>query len=174
MTASKEAAHWFAVFCKPRQEQMALVNLENQGFTCFLPMALNPYQKISKRNEDRTEPLFPRYLFLRAVPGEQNLAAVRSTRGAMDLVRCGREPLVVPDAIVAELRRRQDPETGLIPLEPVDLQLGDRVRVFDGPLAGAEGVLKQRSGEVRSLILMNILGRETTLEVDSLLLQRAG
>ncbi len=48
------------------------------------------------------------------------------------------------------------------------------MRVFDGPLAGAEGVLQQRSGEVRSLILMNILGRETTLEVDSLLLQRAG
>ncbi len=70
-----DTACWFAVFCKPRQEQMALVNLENQGFACFLPMALNPYQKISKRNEDRTEPLFPRYLFLRAVPGEQNLAA---------------------------------------------------------------------------------------------------
>ena len=173
MTASTETAQWFAVFCKPRQERLALMNLENQGFQCFLPMALNPYQKISKRNADRTEPLFPRYLFLRAVPGRQNLAAVRSTRGAMDLVRCGHTPRVVPDAIVEGLRRRRDPETGLILLEPVDLEIGDTVRVFDGPLAGAKGILQQRSGEVRSLILMNILGRETTLEVDSLLLQRA-
>ena len=73
-------ARWFAVFSKPRGEQTALVNLERQGFECFLPMALNPYQKISKRNGDRTEPLFPRYLFLRADPGRQSLARVRSTR----------------------------------------------------------------------------------------------
>ena len=80
MTDSPGTAHWFAVFCKPRQEHKALVNLERQDFECFLPMALNPYQKFSRRNEDRTEPLFPRYLFLRAVPQVQNLAAVRSTR----------------------------------------------------------------------------------------------
>ena len=96
MSELMRTAHWFAVFCKPRQEHKALVNLERQGFECFLPMALNPYQKFSRRNEDRTEPLFPRYLFLRAVPEVQNLAAVRSTRGVMDLVRCGRSPIHVP------------------------------------------------------------------------------
>jgi len=168
------AARWYAVYTKPRQEQVALVNLENQGFECFLPMALNPYQKVSKRNEDRTEPLFPRYLFLRAVAQVQNLAAVRSTRGVVTLVRAGTELVRVPEAIVNDLLARRDPETDLIALDPVALEVGDRVRVFDGPFAGAEGILQQRSGDRRSLLLMSLLGRDTTLEVDSLLLQRAG
>ena len=93
---------------------------------------------------------------------------MRSTRGVMDLVRSGPAPIHVPDGIVEGLKRQRDPETGLIPLAPVDLELGDKVRVFDGPFVGAEGILQQRSGELRSLILLNILGRETTIEVASI------
>ena len=59
-------ANWFAVYTKPRQEQVALENLERQGFRCFLPMAVNPYQRRSQRMP-RIEPLFPRYLFLKAI-----------------------------------------------------------------------------------------------------------
>ena len=41
---------WFAVYTKPRQEHIALENLERQGFRCFLPMAVNPYQRRSAKN----------------------------------------------------------------------------------------------------------------------------
>jgi transcriptional antiterminator RfaH len=174
MSPREHTAHWFAVFCKPRQERRALEHLINQGFDGYLPLAHNPFQRRRGRQAAGAEPLFPRYLFLHAVPGKHNLAAVRSTRGALDLVRTGPAPVVVPDAIVEGLRRREDPETGLITLQPVALVKGDRVRVFDGPFAGAEGVLQERSGEARSLVLLEVLGRQTTLEVDSLLLQRAG
>ena len=47
---------WFAVYTKPRQERIALENLERQGFRCFLPMAINPYQRRSARGP-RIEPL---------------------------------------------------------------------------------------------------------------------
>mgnify|MGYP001825189182 FL=1 len=175
MPTGDDTAYWFAVFCKPRQERRAREHLSNQGFHCYLPLALNPYQRNrGKRRADAGEPLFPRYLFLRAVPGRQNLAAVRSTRGALDLVRTGPAPVIVPNAIVDGLQRREDPESGLIALQPDALVEGDRVRVFDGPFAGAEGVLQERNGEARSLVLLELLGRQTTLEVDSLLLQRAG
>ena len=189
MSPREDIARWFAVFCKPRQEHRACEHLQNQGFHCYLPLAHNPYQRNRQRNHQarrtrdqrgpgrRTiagEPLFPRYLFLHAVPGRHDLAAVRSTRGALDLVRTGPAPVIVPDAIVEGLQRREDPESGLIALQPDALVAGDRVRVFDGPFAGAEGVLQERSGEARSLVLLELLGRQTTLEVDSLLLQRAG
>jgi transcription antitermination factor NusG len=75
-----EKAHpsWFAVYTKPRQEQIALENLERQDFRCFLPMAINPYQRRSERKL-RIEPLFPRYLFLNAIADQQSLGPVRST-----------------------------------------------------------------------------------------------
>lgn len=174
MPPREHTAHWFAVFCKPRQERRAREQLENQGFHCYLPLAHNPFQRRRGRRAGGSEPLFPRYLFLNAIPGQHNLAAVRSTRGALDLVRTGPSPVIVPDAIVEGLRRREDPDSGLISLEPDRLETGDRVRVFDGPFAGAEGVLQAHSGEARSLVLLEVLGRQATLEVDSLLLQRAG
>ncbi len=172
MRASKP--NWFAVYTKPRQEQIALQNLERQGFECFLPMARNPYQRRSRNNQIRSEPLFPRYLFLNAIAEVQNLAAVRSTRGVVGLVRMGFELIQVHQDIIDCLKARMDSQTGLIELDPVVLHEGDAVRVFDGPFVGATGILKERSGEARSILLLNILGRETTVEVDSMLLQRAG
>ena len=159
---------------------MALTHLERQGFECFLPMAANPYQRQRNRNGARlrtqpdAEPLFPRYLFLRALPDVQNLAVVRSTRGVVGLVRMGHHLIQVPDQILRSLSERVDTQTGLIKLDPVTLQPGEKVQVFDGPLMGAEGILQQHCGEQRALLLMSVLGRETTLEVDSLQLKRAG
>lgn len=164
---------WFAVFTKPRQELIARENLERQGFTCFLPLAVNPYQRRTTRRL-RIEPLFPRYLFLNAVPDQQSLGPVRSTRGVNTLVRFGMKLVPVPESIIEALNARRDRATGLIRLDPVPAQPGDRVRVFDGPLAGAEGLFQAQTGEQRALLLMELMGRQTAVEVDRLLLQKTG
>jgi transcriptional antiterminator RfaH len=169
MEATK--ASWFAVVTKPRQEQVALDNLQRQGFECFLPMALNPYQRRSTRRPI-VEPLFPRYLFLRAVAGAQDLAPVRSTRGVVSMVRFGCELAVVPEHVINHIRGRLD-DDGLVRIEPVAVKAGDKVRVFDGPLAGIEGIVTERNCENRACLLMEILGRQTRVEVDALLLQKA-
>ena len=164
--------NWFAVYTKPRQERIALDNLERQSFECFLPLADNPYQRRRNR-QGSAEPLFSRYLFLRARPAVHSLAAVRSTRGVVSLVRAGFELVRVPASLIAALRAKQEAGNGLVRLEPAELSPGDRVRIFDGPLAGLEGVFRAPCGVTRALLMLNLLGRETTLEVDSLLLQRA-
>jgi transcriptional antiterminator RfaH len=164
-------ANWFTVYTKPRQEQVALENLERQGFRCFLPMAVNPYQRRSARRL-RIEPLFPRYLFLNAVADQQSLGPVRSTRGVATLVRFGTRLAHISERVIELIGHRRDPETGLIRLDPVPVEVGDRVRVFDGPLAGLEGIFRERKGSNRALLLMKMLGTESTVEVDALLLQK--
>ena len=166
--------NWFAVVTKPRQEQIALENLQRQDFECFLPLAENPYQRRRKRHRHMIEPLFPRYLFLNAIAGQQNLAPVRSTRGVTTMVRFGTELAVVPESIINAIKSRMDPATGLIRIKPVELKAGDKVRIFDGPLAGISGIVEERSSENRVLILMELMGRPTAVEVDALLLQRTG
>jgi transcriptional antiterminator RfaH len=166
---------WFAVVTKPRRERTALENLRRQGFECFLPMAENPYQRRRREPNHRVvEPLFPRYLFLKAKPGEKDLAPVRSTLGVVGLVRFGVKLAAVPDSIIAAIKSRIDPETGLVRILPVPVGQGDRIKVFDGPLAGVEGVVQERVSEKRALILLEILGRRTEVEVDALMLQIAG
>jgi transcriptional antiterminator RfaH len=162
---------WFAVYTKPRQEHIALEHLERQAFHCFLPMAVNPYQRRSERKR-RIEPLFPRYLFLNAVPDQQSLGPVRSTRGVATLVRFGQKLARLPEPVIEAINDRCDGD-GLVRLDPVPVEPGDKVRVFDGPLAGLEGIFKERKGEKRALLLAKLLGTESTLEVDALLLQKA-
>jgi transcriptional antiterminator RfaH len=164
---------WFAVYTKPRQEHIALEHLERQGFRCFLPLAVNPYQRRSGRKL-RVEPLFPRYLFLHAKPDQQSLGPVRSTRGVATLVRFGMDLACVPEAVIRAIDARRDPETGLVMLDPAPVAPGDRVRVFDGPLAGLEGIFRERKGEKRALLLARLLGAESTIEVDALLLKKTG
>jgi transcriptional antiterminator RfaH len=165
-------ASWFAVYTKPRQEQIALENLERQDFHCFLPMAVNPYQRRSA-SKLRIEPLFPRYLFLNAIADQQSLGPVRSTRGVATMVRFGLELARLPETVMSAINDRCDPQTGLVQLDPVPVEPGDFVKVFDGPFAGAEGIFKERKGENRALMLIKMLGTESTVEVDSMLLQKA-
>ena len=165
--------NWFAVYTKPRQEQIALFNLEGQSFECFLPMAEANGQCRSARIKALHEPLFPRYLFLKAAPEAQSLATVRSTRGVVGLVRAGFELIKIHGSVIAALKTRMHPATGLIRIDSIGLNNGDRVRVSDGPFATLEGVFKEHRGRTRSLLLLEILGRETAVEVDARLLQRA-
>ena len=168
-----ELANWFTVYTKPRQEQVACEHLERQGFSCFLPMAVNPYQRRTGRKL-RVEPLFPRYLFLNAIPNQQSLEPVRSTRGVCGLVRFGQRLVTVRERVIRAIEKRRDPASGLVRLQPVPVEVGDRVRVFDGPLAGLEGIFRERKGSDRALLLMKMLGTESTVEVDALLLQKTG
>ena len=167
-------AQWYAVFTKPRHEQVALEHLERQGFECFLPMAVNPHQRRSRRRQLRIEALFPRYLFLRAVADEQSLGPVRSTRGVCCLIRFGMRLMTIPENIIGSIKARVEDESGLIRIDPTPLEVGEKVRVFDGPFAGLDGVFKASNGEQRAMLLMDLLGGEATVEVDMLLLQRTG
>lgn len=157
------APSWFAVYTKPRQEQVALANLERQSFECYLPMA---------GNKTRRESLFPRYLFLSAIPERQSMDSVRSTRGVVGLVRSGLELTKIPASVIAALKNLMHPTTGLIAIDSDEPSVGDKVKVMDGPLAALEGVFKEHRGASRSLLLLDILGRETAVEVDARLLQR--
>lgn len=134
-------------------------------------MAINPYQRRTER-KPRIEPLFPRYLFLKADADHQSLGPVRSTRGVNGLVRFGKELAIMSESVIDAIKLRSDPETGLVQLKPVPVKKGDKVRVFDGPLAGIQGIFKERKGEKRALLLMELLGTESTVEVDTLLLQK--
>lgn len=94
---------WFAVFTKPRQEATAQQNLDRQSFETYLPQI-----KQSRRNRgkwiERIEPMFPRYLFFRLDPNTQDSSPIRSSKGAVGLVRFGGEPVPVPEAVIRTLR----------------------------------------------------------------------
>ena len=93
--------HWYVVYTKPREEARARENLERQGHQCYLPEL-----SLEKRRRGKvvpvTEPLFPRYLFIRCADelATASWDSLRSTRGVVKLVAFGAGPCTVDDAFL--------------------------------------------------------------------------
>lgn len=148
---------WFAVITKPRSEATAQEHLARQGYECLLPRVKRLLRGAAGL-KTRVEALFPNYLFLRADPDRVSLAPVRSTRGAIGLVRFGAGPVPVPDSVIERIKARIDAEDGLIRLAAPELTSGQGVRVMEGPLSGWEGVFLSEDGMDRVRLLLQLLG----------------
>ena len=157
MTETNNTA-WYVVHTKPRQEGRALENLQNQGFTCFLPTM--QVQKLrNQRVQVVTEPMFSRYLFIQLDDQSQNWGPIRSTLGVSKLVSFGPQPAKVPPEFVAFLKEAP-PETLERMFAP-----GDTVQVAAGPLQGLEGRYIAHDGETRAFVLIELLGQPQKLRV---------
>lgn len=156
--------HWFAVLTKPRSEGVAHEHLARQGFECRLPRTRRLLRRAEGMREV-VEPLFPRYLFLRADPEAQDLSRVRSTRGVTALVRRGVEPARVPEPVIAALDARSAAGNGFVHLDPPAFTPGTEVRVTQGPFSGMDAVFKARTAHERVQLLVRVLGEACTVEV---------
>jgi transcriptional antiterminator RfaH len=154
---------WYAVQCKPREDDRAEVNLERQGFEVYRPRAL-----VRKRRRGAVvkveESLFPRYLFLNLEAGVDNWYPIRSTRGVVGLVRFGLDPTPVPDSVIEFIKNHTDAATGCVDLvTPYDYQQGQTVLISEGPFAGYEAVFLRRTGEERVLVLLEVMKQNQQL-----------
>lgn len=156
--------HWFAVLTKPRAESLAREHLARQGFECRLPRTRRLLRRAEGMREV-VEPLFPRYLFLRADPETQDLGRVRSTRGVTALVRRGVEPARVPEPVIAAIDARVVAGDGFVQLDPPALARGTAVRVTQGPLEGMEAVFQARTARDRVSLLVRVLGESCAVDV---------
>ena len=154
---------WYAVFCKVRGEETAAANLDNQGYTVYLPQLLAQCRRAGKW-VDRLGPLFPRYLFLKPRDAAQSLAPVRSTLGVINLVRFGGQPAVLPDSVVEALRACQDTGAG-VHLHRTVFKPGAAVKFVEGPLLGLEGIFSKETGEERVIVLLDLLGKMNRMRV---------
>lgn len=161
---------WFLIHTKPRQELVALQNLQNQGYECYLPMLAG--ERLRQRELVPTEePLFPRYLFIRGGSADRGWGPVRSTRGVNRLVCFGLEPARVDSVLIERIRagemaRRSSPEPLFSP--------GERVLLAEGAFAGLEGVYQIAEGESRVMVLIELLSRPTKLRVSPAALRKVG
>jgi transcriptional antiterminator RfaH len=165
VTAPDNSARWYVVQTQPNAEHRAVVHLERQGFTTYLPR----YRK-RRRHARRTEivlaPLFPRYLFVSIDMTSQRWRSIHSTLGVSRLVCNGDEPAPVPSAVLDALRRREAAD-GVI---NIDMQprfaRGDKVRITDGAFGDCLGLFDSLTDGERVSILLDLLGRKVRVVLD--------
>lgn len=155
---------WYSARTKPKHEHIAAANLrKNLGLEVFSPRLR--LEKLTRRGLVRvTEPLFPCYIFVRCVI-EDRFTEIQHTSGVNRLVHFGGRIPAVPDLVIAELQDYF--ETDEIITVDNHLTPGDEVTVASGAFAGLSAfVLKNLPAKKRVQILLDILGRPTSVEVE--------
>lgn len=158
-------SRWYVVHTRPRAEAKAVLNLDRQGFTCYLPRYLKR-RRHARRVETVAAPLFPRYLFVALDLATQQWWSIRSTFGVSDLVYSGEQPALVPSSIIEDLRARED-EHGLVglPRRP-QFASGDTVRVINGVFSACLGLFDGMADRERVAVLLDLMGRKVRVVMD--------
>jgi transcription antitermination factor NusG len=154
--------NWYAAYTQPRHEKKILAHFHSREITAFLPVYRVPRRWNNGLKVNLELPLFPGYIFVRT--SLQARRPVLSAPGVVGLVGCGRRPMPIPDEDIATLANgisRLDPEP-----HPY-IQIGDRVRLRSGPLAGREGILVRKQQNFRFVLSMDLLMQSVSVQVDA-------
>lgn len=156
---------WYCARTKPKNEHIAAGNIRvNLGLEVFNPRLRSEQTTIRGVIKQVTEPVFPGYIFVRcALP--LHLDQVRYASGVSNLVNFGGTIPPVPEAVISDLKSCFGAEEVLeLEREPA---AGDGVTLAGGAFLGMHAVvLRALPAKRRVQILLEILGRPTTIEVD--------
>lgn len=156
-------AEWYVLQTKSKHEAVAEHNLANQSFNVFVPLIR--VQKHSRGKwQSSVEPMFPGYLFIELDVEKQNTAPLRSTRGVIGLVRFGATLQPFPKHLLDALVSGQAMGGEVIDAGSL-FEPGDNVRILTGPMEGVQAIFKAKNSRERVVLLLNILGTETEVNL---------
>ena len=157
---------------QPKHEHIAAMHLKKmEGVEVFLPRVR--FKRPTRQGLAWvTEALFPNYLFAR-FDWHHSLRQVQAVPGVGGVVHFGDRWPVVQDAVMADLKQAFG-EDELHTISTV-LQTGDEVEITEGAMRGLRAVVSRvLPGKERVAVLLEFLGRQTTVEVPANLIFKEG
>jgi len=158
---------WFVITSKPRSEQRAVDNLTSQHIEVYLPKI----KRLKKRQGKKViieEVLFPNYLFIKLTIEKSNFNAIRSTRGVGSFVRFGLNYATINNELIAQLKTDLAESTEQNTIEILtNIDKGEQLIITEGPLQGLTGIYQCKDGLERSVLLLNILGKENKVVIEN-------
>jgi transcriptional antiterminator RfaH len=163
---------WYVIRAKPHRERFVNQQLADQGFEVFYPsVRVHPVNPRASRERA----YFPGYLFIHVDLDDIGVNRLRWLPAAVGLLEFGGEPAIVPDLLIAQLRRRVASIQAAGGLVLADLKHGDAVRITSGPFAGYEAIFDLRlKGSDRVRVLLDFLRRHVALELHAGQIRKAG
>jgi transcriptional antiterminator RfaH len=147
--------NWYLIKTKPRQEKIAVSNLENQNYYAYCPCA-----KIN----NKIVFLFPGYLFIYLDETSDNWTPIRSTKGVLNFVRFGLSYAKIPNKIIFHIRENELNTTQKIK-NLNDFKPGDKVQITEGVFKNCVAVFDSFKSDERVILLLNLIGQQQTLNI---------
>lgn len=158
---------WIVARTKSARERWAAENIANQGYEYYFPRVLQIRKAVA-----RAEPLFPCYIFIKT---DGSWRVLLSTFGISSVVVFGNSPATVSQQIIDNFKARE--VDGCVELPNLEeytrFKQGAQVRVKGGVFSGYTGVYKGQDPKQREKVLLDFLGRKTSVLLAPELLEAA-
>lgn len=114
--------------------------------------------------------IFQGYVLVQMKLTEDAWYIVRNTPNVTGFVGTGTEPTPVSNEEMEKIQKRMGVDT---PKHQMDFSIGEVVNITDGPFKGFDGSINEIDEQKGKLkVLVNMFGRETPVELDSLQVKR--
>jgi len=171
-------AEWYVVHSYSGKENKVKKNLEHRAESMnmtdrILQIVVPTETEIEIKEGIRREverQVFPGYILIEMIMDEDSWYVVRNTPGVTSFVGMGNKPSPLSQAEVNHIMSRIESDE---PRVKVSFDVGERVRIIEGPFAEFTGVvdtLEPEKGKAR--VMVSFFNRETPVEVDFLQLER--
>jgi transcriptional antiterminator NusG len=173
-----EEVRWYVIHTYSGYENKVKQNLEHriesmemsdQIFRVVVPTE----EEIEIKNGQRrtvNKKVFPGYVLVQMKLTDDSWYVVRNTPGVTGFVGLGTRPTPLEDAEVKAILKQMEEEA---PKVRVNYQVGQAVKITDGPFTDFEGTvdaIDQEKGRVR--VMVSFFGRDMPVELDFLQVMR--
>mgnify|MGYP001571433600 CR=1 FL=1 len=156
---------------KNLKQRIESLSMEGKIFNVIVPKEKKVKIKNGKRKTVE-EKIFPGYVLVEMVVDDESWYVVRNTPRVTGFLGAGTTPIPVSAADMADLVKRMDAGE---PEFQIDFEMGQAIKIMDGPFKGFEGKVSeidQVRGKIK--VLVNMFGRDTPVELDSLQIKKVG
>jgi len=149
---------WSAVTIKPNQSRKAEANLSQQGFSYLAPK-INVTKRQQNRFINKSELLFPGYIFVLINTDSSDVRKVQSTHGISNIIRVGNRIGEIPEPFIQTIKSSFVLNHNF---HAETLAPGQQVKIIKGPFAGLIGKLSQVDTSARVKCLFNLISGEVS------------
>ncbi|HEU0264587.1 MAG TPA: transcription termination/antitermination protein NusG [Geobacterales bacterium] len=153
------------------QERIKTLSLEEKFGDVLIPSeTVVELKKGEKRTSSRK--FFPGYILVNMVLDHDTWHVVKETAKVTGFVG-GNTPVPIPDEEIAKITRRME-EGAEKPKPKVLFEVGETVRVIDGPFLNFSGIVedvKPEKGKLR--VMVSIFGRATPVELEFMQVEKS-
>ena len=164
-----EEAKWYVAHTFSGYENKVASNIEtvveNRNLHDWIQDVVVPTETVVEIKDDGTKKeverkIFPGYVLIKMVMNDDTWYVVRNTRGCTGFVGSDGKPVPLTEQEILDLgvERREI---------SVGFELGDTVKVIDGPLEGFLGTVDEIDPEGNSVrLIVSMFGRETPIDLE--------
>ena len=161
-------ARWYVVHTYSGYENKVASDLEttveNRNLGHLIQEIRVPTEKVTEIKDNKSREVerkvFPGYVIVKMIMNDDSWYIVRNIRGCTGFVGPSSKPVPLTDEEVERLGVE-------IKNVEVDYNVGDSVRIIDGPFDDSVGIVDELNKEKNSVrVIIHMFGRETPVELE--------